>query len=81
MGVTIYTDGISYYTEVEGPGSVSRLHWIREGEGQWSAKEAQRPAEFRETRFADIPGDLQEELLAFAARAKAIGTSSWDFKN
>ena len=81
MGVTIYTDGISYYTEVEAPGSAACLHWMREGEGQWSAKEAQRPAGFRETRFADIPAELQEELLAFAARAKAIGTSSWDFRN
>ena len=80
MRVEIYTDGTVYYTEVQESGGTESLRWSCEG-GQWSAKKVQRSVDVHEASFAVIPAELQEELLAFAARAAAIGTSSCDFRN
>ena len=80
MRVKIYTDGTAYYTEMQAVGGMESLCWLCDG-GRWSAGKAQRPVGVREAMFDDIPDELQEELLAFAARAAAIGTSSWNFGN
>ena len=80
MRVRVYSDGAVYYTEMQAAGGIGSLCWSCE-EGRWSAGKAQRPADAREVSLDDIPAELQEELLAFAARTAAIGTSSWDFRN
>lgn len=67
----LYSDGVGWYLAQEGERSGWR--WRREGE-EWTVDRAALPAGASRARLDELPAGLQEELLAFAARAAAMGT-------
>lgn len=69
----LYTDGEAWY--LAGEGEASGWRWRPEGEGWTLDRATLSPAAVR-ARLHDVPAGLQEELLAFAARAAAMGTQS-----
>lgn len=71
MEVEIYTDGAVYYLGRGGAG----WRWQQEN-GRWIAVRAEVPHGAIKARFAELPPALQEELLAFAARAEALGNQA-----
>ena len=82
MELRVFTDGSLYYSESGGAmGSLDTLTWRLNEAGHWFAEKGQRPAGVRQADFANLPGELQEELLAVSARAEAMGPMNWDFKN
>ena len=74
MDLGIYTDGKAYYTcPADSPVA---LRWYREGE-RWACSREEAPAGLRAAAFDELPSDLQEEVLALAARAGAVGSQLW----
>ncbi len=74
MDLNIYSDGQAYYTcPADSP---IALCWYREGE-RWACRKEETPDGLRAARFDELPPDLQEEILALAARAGAIGSQLW----
>lgn len=69
MSLRIYTCAEVYYTR--GLVRVGSLAWSLEGD-QWVREAGEVPEGAREVTIRDLPGSLQEELLAFAARAEAM---------
>ncbi len=69
----LYTEGEIWYLAGEGEASVWR--WRREGEA-WALDRATLSSGAVRARLEELPASLQEELLAFAARAAAMGTQS-----
>ena len=69
----LYTDGEAWYLAQEGERSGWR--WRREGE-EWALDRAALSPGAVRARLEELPASLQEELLAFAARAAAMGTQS-----
>ncbi|NKB65687.1 MAG: hypothetical protein GKR89_01380 [Candidatus Latescibacteria bacterium] len=65
----LYTDGQAYYTR---PGGGTLLCWQR-GEEGWNCERVDKTLQLSPARFDQVPADLREEILAFAARAAAIG--------
>ncbi len=78
MSLRIYTCGETYYTR--GLMRVGCLAWNQQGD-QWVRDAAQMPADATEVSVGDLPTQLQEELLAFAARAEAMPGSGLSSPN
>ncbi|MCC7262362.1 MAG: hypothetical protein IT369_07565 [Candidatus Latescibacteria bacterium] len=66
----LYAEGEAWY--LMGEGGKKGWCWRRGDEG-WSVKRADLPAGASRARVEDLPGSLQEEVLAFAGRAAAMG--------
>ena len=74
MDLRIYTDGKDYYTcPADSPVA---LRWYREDE-RWASCREETPAGVRPVELRELPSDLQEEVLALAARAGAMGNQMW----
>ncbi len=67
----LYAQGETWYLMREGEKKGWR--WRPDGEG-WSVDRAGLPAGVARARLEEVPAGLQEELLAFVARAAAMGT-------
>lgn len=78
MSLRIYAAGETYYSR--GLTRVGCLAWTLQGD-QWVREAAAMPAEADEVSVADLPAPLQEELLAFAARAEAMPGSGLSSPN
>lgn len=78
MSLRIYAHGEVYYTR--GLTRVGCLSWTLEGD-QWIRGAGEVPAGAREVTIRDLPGPLQEELLAFVARAEAMPGSGQNSPN
>jgi hypothetical protein len=69
--VEVYALGEAWYLVREG--EKTGWCWRRSGE-EWQVAKAALPAGARRAGLEELPGGLQEEMLAFAARAAAMGT-------
>ena len=69
----LYTDGSAWYLAQEEARAGWR--WQRAG-ADWAVSRAVLPAGAVRGRVDELPPDLQEELLAFAARSAAMGNQS-----
>ena len=78
MRIEIFSDGESFY--VRPPGSPAAVRWFRRDEG-WASVREKPPGRAREVEFAELPDDLKEEILAFVARAEAMGSPIWKSQN
>ena len=70
MALQIHRDGDDYYAG--GMGAQGEVRWTRDGDRWVSAIQSPPPGAMPVT-FGDLPADLREELLAFAARAELLG--------
>ena len=69
----LYTDGAAWYLVQAGERRGWR--WHREGT-DWIVERAGLPSSAVRGQVDEVPPDLQEELLAFAARSAAMGTQA-----
>ena len=74
MNLEIYTDGTDYY--IRPSGSPATLRWYRQGE-HWACARGEMPTGARTVDFGGLPGDLQEEIMAFVARSEVMGSQIW----
>ena len=74
MDLEIYTDGTEYYVRSSALPAV--LRWHRE-EGRWACRKEEVTVAVQKTDFGELPGDLQEEILAFMTRSEAMGNQIW----
>jgi hypothetical protein len=77
--IHIYSHGQDLYLVRIG-GVAGALLWQRDGE-RWVAEPTDTPAGTDKVEFPSLPADLQEEILAIAARAEAMGNQSWGAQN
>lgn len=66
----LYAAGEVWYLMREGEEKGWRWQQL---EGQWRVDRHRRPEGAARARVEDLPASLREELLAFAARAAAMG--------
>lgn len=78
MQIDIYRDGENYYV-CQGQGTVA-LRWFRDGE-HWTCVKEKLPPGLEQADVGELPGDLQEELLAFLTRAEMMGNQIWSSPN
>jgi len=62
------------------PGAQGALLWRWE-EDRWTSTAVDLPEGSEPVALAELPPDLREELLAFAARAEALGNQLWVDRN
>ena len=62
------------------PGSAGTLRWIFQG-SCWTSEPAKLPDGAFPVQFGHLPGALQEEMLAWVARAEALGHRYWSEQN
>lgn len=74
----IYDAGGDYYLRLAG--STGALRWSCR-DGDWRAAPEKLPAGLQRVELPDLPPPLREEILAFAARAEAIGNQTWSAQN
>jgi len=60
----------AYYTT--GIAGASCMHWVQQDD-QWTCEPGSPPEKMTPMPMEDVPVDLQEEILALAARADVIG--------
>ena len=75
MVLALYRSGGTFYaTGITAQGAIA---WNREGD-QWVwTPEASLP-QAEAVEFGDLPAELREEILAFAARADVMRPQSWN---
>ena len=78
MGIEVFRHGHLYF--VRKSARTIAICWEMK-DGRWVNEPASLPAESVAVPFADLPGDLREELLAFVARAEALGNQVWSRSN
>ena len=78
MAVSLSQLGTTYY--LSGVPGVPDLGWVREDD-QWTSRPEACPADAETIQVQQLPDDLREELLAFVARAEAMGPARWDTGN
>ena len=69
------TGEAGYY--VTGVAGAPCMLWVRQ-QGQWVHDVENLPEKATALSLADVPTDLQEELLALAARAEVLGPQGWN---
>lgn len=74
MKVELLADDADYYVRLAGSGGA--LRWYRHDDG-WASCSASVPPGLRVVDFDALPADLREEVLAFLARAEALGNRAW----
>ena len=70
MDLNVFKHDGEYYTC--GPGSAVTLRW-RQDEGHWVAIRDEVPGLAEKLTVQDLPVELQEEMLAYAARSATMG--------
>ncbi len=78
MAATLSRHEETYY--LIGVASIPDLAWRRE-QDRWLSRAEKPPAEAETITVQELPDDLREELLAFVARAEAMGINRWDSGN
>ncbi|MBT4613390.1 MAG: hypothetical protein HOM68_19580 [Gemmatimonadetes bacterium] len=74
----IHREGEAYY--LGGVVGVPDLCWRREAD-RWVSAPAALPSGAQKVTVQELPDDLREELLAFVARAQAMGSGRLDSGN
>lgn len=70
----IYQKGEAYY--LVGAGATPCLRWARDRD-RWLPEPSELPPAAIAVEIGRLPTELREELLAFAARADAMGAVAW----
>ena len=70
MNLEVLAEGQEFYTR--GPGNAPPLRW-RQEEGHWVCARREIPASAAQVELARLPVELQEEMLAYAARSATAG--------
>ncbi len=78
MAASVSQHGETYY--LSGVAGVPDLGWYRDGD-HWASRPEAKPADATIVTLPALPPDLREELLAFVARAEAMGPANWDSGN
>ena len=78
MAASLSQHGEMFY--LCGVAGVPDLGWYREGD-HWVSRPEALPAEATPVTLPALPPDLREELLAFVARAEAMGPARWSTGN
>ena len=72
MAAHVYRHGHRFY--LTGAGVTTCVGWRRQGEA-WVSSPEGLPEGAEKVAFHDLPEELREELLAFAARAEVMGAA------
>lgn len=78
VGFAVYADEAGYYAR--GLIRDGVVCWRRD-EDQWVASKGGVPSSAHQVEFAELPADLQEEVLAVAARSEVLGAQNWNNPN
>jgi len=78
MNIEIFAGEGDFYIRLLGSPGVVR--WFREEES-WGQVKAPLPDGARKVAFGELPNELREEVLAFVARAEAMGNQIWSSQN
>lgn len=78
MNIEIFAGEGDFYIRL--PGGSMALRWFCEA-GNWINAKEKPPDRAQRVEFGDLPGELREEILAFVARAEAMGNQIWDSQN
>jgi hypothetical protein len=78
MGIEVFRHGERFF--VRKSTATKAISWVMK-EGRWVNEPAALPEESASVSFAELPGDLREEMLAFVARAEALGDQVWSRSN
>ena len=68
----------AYYAT--GIAGASCLLWVRQGD-QWTCEPGSLPQTVTTVPLEQVPVDLQEEIMALAARADVIGPQGWNLNS
>jgi hypothetical protein len=68
----------AYYAT--GIAGASCLLWVRQAD-QWTCEPSSLPQGMTTVPMEEVPVDLQEEILALAARADVIGPQGWNLNS
>ena len=78
MGIEVFRHGEQFF--VRKSATTKAICWEMK-DGRWVNGPQPVPAESAPVPFADLPGELREEVLAFVARAEALGNQVWSRSN
>ena len=78
MAIEVFRHGSRYF--VRKSAATRAICWEIK-DGRWINAPETLPEESVPIPFADLPGDLREEMLAFLARAEALGNQVWSRDN
>ena len=70
MNLEVLSEGQEFYTR--GPGTAPSMRW-RQDQGHWVCAREEIPENATPTDVVDLPVELQEEMLAYAARSATAG--------
>ena len=73
MSIRVYQQDADVF--LTGAGAVPCMRW-RRSESVWQSEPADLPTTAQSISVEQIPNDLREELLAFVARADAMGAAA-----
>ena len=75
MALALYRSGETFYaTGITAQGAIG---WNREGD-QWVSTLQTAAPQAESVGFGDLPAELREEILAFAARSDVMRPQSWN---
>lgn len=78
MAIEVFGLDAAYYIR---KGATQRVvRWFQDGE-RWASESTSLPANSTPAAFDELPADLCEEILAFVARAEALGDQVWSSGN
>ena len=72
MAARVYRHGEHFY--LTGAGATTCVGWRRQGR-EWVSSPESLPDGAQKIAFENLPEELREELLAFAARAEVMGAA------
>ncbi len=79
MGIEVFRNGDRYFVR-KSAATAKAICWKMK-DGRWVNEPEPLPAESVPVPFAELPGELREEMLAFLARAEALGNQVWSKSN
>ena len=75
VSLAVYADDAGFYARGLTRGGA--VCWRRDGD-QWVASKGEVPSSAHRVGLTELPADLQEEVLAVAARAEVLGGQNWN---
>ena len=78
MGIEVFQHGERFF--VRKSATTKAISWEMKA-GRWVNEPAALPEASASVPFAELPEDLREEMLAFVARAEALGSQVWSRSN